>query len=132
MTSYFFPQIRAIGIYQMSKVKKKHLKKQGKSLICGFFQHFLSLFETFTTWYSHLDIKFEFSDQFQYSKVANSSMSWLVAHFQIFRMLMKRKLNAYVLWPLTKKFQNWIVNRLLLATLRYMKHFISKTFLKMN
>ena len=45
-----------------------------------------------------------------YRKIASSSMSWLVAHIQIFRRLMKGKFDAYVLWPLTKKFQNWIVN----------------------
>ena len=32
-----------------------------------------------------------------YRKVASSSMSQLVAHFQIFRMLMKEKSDAYVL-----------------------------------
>jgi hypothetical protein len=31
--------------------------------------------------------------------------------FQIFRRLMKGKFDAYVLWPLAKKFQNWIVDR---------------------
>ena len=46
-----------------------------------------------------------------YHKVENCSLSWLVAHFQIFRRLMKGKFDAYVLWPLTKKFQNWIVDR---------------------
>ena len=46
-----------------------------------------------------------------YRKVASSSMSWLVAHLRIFRMLMKGKFDAYVLWPLAKKFQNWIVDR---------------------
>ena len=45
-----------------------------------------------------------------YHKIASSSMSWLVAHIQIFSRLMKGKFDAYVLWPLTKKFQNWIVN----------------------
>jgi hypothetical protein len=30
------------------------------------FQLFLALFDIFTTRYSHSDIKFEFSDQFQY------------------------------------------------------------------
>ena len=45
-----------------------------------------------------------------YRKIASSSMSWLVAHSQIFSRLMKGKFDAYVLWPLTKKFQNWIVN----------------------
>ena len=32
-----------------------------------------------------------------YRKVANSSLSRLVAHFQIFRSLMKGKFDAYVL-----------------------------------
>ena len=48
---------------------------------------------------------------FTYRKVASSSMSRLVAHFQISRRLMKGKFDAYVLWPLAKKFQNWIVDR---------------------
>ena len=42
-----------------------------------------------------------------YCKVTNSSLFQLVARFQIFRRLMKRKFDAYVLWPL---FQNWIVD----------------------
>ena len=46
-----------------------------------------------------------------YRKVRNSNLSWLVACFQIFRRFMKGKLYAYVLWPLAKKFQNWIVDR---------------------
>ena len=46
-----------------------------------------------------------------YRKVARSSLSRLVAQFQIFRRLMKGKFDAYVLWPLAKKFQNWIVDR---------------------
>ena len=33
----------------------------------------------------------------KYRKVASSSLSWLVAHFQIFRRLMKGKFDAYVL-----------------------------------
>jgi hypothetical protein len=32
----------------------------------------------------------------RYRKVASSSMSWLTAHLRIFRMLMKRKFDAYV------------------------------------
>ena len=48
--------------------------------------------------------------QSTYRKVANSSLSRLVAHFQIFRRFMKGKCDAYVLWPLAKKFQNWIVD----------------------
>ena len=38
-------------------------------------------------------------------------MSRLVAHFQIFRRRMKGKFDAYVLGPLAKKFQNWIVDQ---------------------
>ena len=38
-------------------------------------------------------------------------LSRLVAQIRIFRSLMKGKFDAYVLWPLAKKFQNWIVNR---------------------
>ena len=54
-------------MYHLSQAKF-FFEKQGKSLICGFFQHFLALFDTFTTRYSHTDIKFKFSDQFQYLK----------------------------------------------------------------
>ena len=46
-----------------------------------------------------------------YRRVASSSLSRLVAYFQIFRRLMKGKFDAYVLCPLTKKFQNLIVDR---------------------
>ena len=46
----------------------------------------------------------------KYRKVASSSLSRLVAHPSIFRMFMKGKFDAYVLWPLTKSFQNWIVD----------------------
>ena len=46
-----------------------------------------------------------------YHKVTSSSMSQLVAHFQIFRRLMKGKFDAYVLRPLAKKFQNWIADQ---------------------
>ena len=34
---------------------------------------------------------------FSYRKVENSSLFWLVTHFQIFRRLMKGKFDAYVL-----------------------------------
>ena len=56
-----------------------------------------------------------------YSKVASRSTFWLVAHPSIFRMFMKGKFDAYLLWPFTKSFQNWIVylSTALLATLRY-------------
>ena len=46
-----------------------------------------------------------------YRKVVNSSLSLLVARFQIFWRLMKRKFDSYLLLPLAKKFQNWIVDR---------------------
>ena len=45
-----------------------------------------------------------------YRKVASSSLAWLVAPFQVFRRLMKEKFDAYVLWPSTKRVQNWIVD----------------------
>ena len=44
-------------------------------------------------------------------KVPKNSLSWLVTPFQIFRRLVKGKFDAYVLWPLAKKFQNWIVDQ---------------------
>ena len=40
-----------------------------------------------------------------YRKVPNSSLSWLLAHFQIFRRLMNGKFAANVLWPLAKNFK---------------------------
>ena len=52
----------------------------------------------------------------KYRKVASSNLSWLVAHFQIFRRLIKGKFDAYALWPLTKKFQNWICSRLVYSS----------------
>ena len=58
-------------------------------------------------------------DQDVYCKVASSRLSWLVAHSRIFRLFMKGKFDAYVLWPLAKSVQYWIVDRLLLATLGY-------------
>ena len=48
---------------------------------------------------------------FELRKVASSRLSRLVAHFQIFKRYMKGKIDAYVLLPLAKKFQNWIVDR---------------------
>ena len=43
---------------------KFFLEKPGISPSCGFFQHFLAPFYTFTTRYDHLDIKFKFSGYF--------------------------------------------------------------------
>ena len=47
----------------------------------------------------------------KYRKVASSRLSWLVAHPRIFRLFMKGNFDAYVLWPLDKMVQNWIVDR---------------------
>ena len=41
-------------------------KKRVSNQICGCFQHFLALFDSFTTRYSQSDMKFKSSDQFQY------------------------------------------------------------------
>ena len=52
------------------------------------------------------------SREFIHCKVASTRLSWwLVALPKIFRKLIKEKFDAYVLWPLAKKFQNWIVDR---------------------
>ena len=60
ITSHFFPHIIAIDMHQISP-GKFFLEKPGISPSCGFFQHFLAVFYTFTTRYDHLDIKFKFS-----------------------------------------------------------------------
>ena len=44
-------------------------------------------------------------------KVASSRLTQLVAHQSIFRVFIKGKFDAYVLWPLAKSLQNWIVDR---------------------
>ena len=41
-----------------------------------------------------------------YSRVASSRLSHLVAHSRIFRLFMKGKFDAYVLWPSAKNFQS--------------------------
>ena len=61
-------------------------------------------------WYSfHYDRKK--IENNEYRKVASSRLSRLVAHFRIFRLLVKGKFDAYVLWTLAKRVQNWIVDR---------------------
>ena len=45
-----------------------------------------------------------------YHKVVSSRLSRLVAHWGIFRLFMKGNFDAYVLWPLNKMVQNWIVD----------------------
>ena len=59
MTSHFFSQIITIDMYQISQ-GKHFLEKLGISPNCGFFQHFLALFDTFTTRCNHSGIKFKF------------------------------------------------------------------------
>ena len=41
-----------------------------------------------------------------YRKVASSRLSWIVEHLRIFRLFMKGKFDAYVLYPLAKRVQN--------------------------
>ena len=46
-----------------------------------------------------------------YRKVASSRLFRLIAHLRIFRLFMKGKFDAYVLWSLAKIVQNWIVDQ---------------------
>ena len=50
-------------MFQISQAKN-FIKNPDISPICGFFQHFLALFDTFTSRYNHSYIKFEFSGYF--------------------------------------------------------------------
>ena len=59
----FFHHILAIELFQISK-DKKNFGKLVISQICGFFWHFLALFDTFTSRYNDFDIKIKFSDYF--------------------------------------------------------------------
>ena len=43
---------------------KKNFGKSVISPICGFFRHFLALFDTFTSRYNDFDIKFKFAGYF--------------------------------------------------------------------
>ena len=52
--------ILAIDIFQIGQ-DKIFFEKRFLNQICGFFQHFLALFETFTTLYKDPCKKFEFS-----------------------------------------------------------------------
>ena len=69
-------------------------------------------------WSSILNLMHDFVFQFysfhivtfyDYCKVASSRLYWLVALPKIFRRLMNGKFDVHVLWPLAKRFQNWIV-----------------------
>ena len=63
MTSHFFSHNIAIDMYQISQ-GKKNSEKPDVTPNCGFFQHLLALFDTFTTRCNHSGIKFEFSGYF--------------------------------------------------------------------
>ena len=63
----FFPHIIAIDIHLICQ-DNFCFEKQAVNVICGFFQKFLALFDTFSTRYSHSGIKFEFSDSFWFTK----------------------------------------------------------------
>ena len=60
ITPIFFHHILAIDIFHFSQ-DKFFFEKRILNQIFGFFQHFLALFETFTTLYNDPCIKFEFS-----------------------------------------------------------------------
>ena len=55
LTQIFFLRIIAIEIFQISQENSK--KKRVLIQICGLFQHFLALFETFTTLHNDPCIK---------------------------------------------------------------------------
>ena len=59
----------------------------------------------------HLLIMFEKLFVETYRKVASSRLSRLIAHPRIFRLFMKGNFDAYVMWPLDKMVQNWVVDR---------------------
>ena len=67
MTPFFFHHILAIDIFQIGQ-DKIFFEKRFLNQICGFFQHFLALFDPITTRYNDPAIKFEFCDQCQYIK----------------------------------------------------------------
>ena len=75
ITSHFFPHIIAIDINLIGQ-DKNFFEKQGISVIFGFFQDFLALFDTFTTRDSHLGIKFEIFDSFWSIKPLESNINF--------------------------------------------------------
>ena len=82
-------------------------------LILGFYFRYVCTISINLIQNHNLNWKFHKCDHidFIYHKVASSRLSLLVAHFRIFRLFMKGKFDAYVLWPLAKRVQNWIVDR---------------------
>ena len=88
------------------------MKFHWKNLIIFFIWCHQIYFSVYEFMSEHLDLYIcSCLRAFTYHKVASSSLSLLVAHFLIFWRLMKGKFDDYVLWPLAKKFQNWIVDR---------------------
>ena len=71
---------------------------------------FLSEINLFNYWKIQREVaSLEFSTyKHTYRKVASSRLSWLVAHLRLFRLFMKRKFDAYLLWPLANWVWNWI------------------------
>ena len=59
-----------------------------------------------------------------YRKVASSRLSWLVAHSRIFRLFMKGKFDACVLWPFIKRVQNWIVDQSSACDFTVLQHLV--------
>jgi hypothetical protein len=60
MTPIFFHHILDIDLFQISQ-DNFFFGKRVISPICGFFGHFLALFDTFTSRYNDVDIKFQLS-----------------------------------------------------------------------
>ena len=63
MTPIFFHHFLIINIFQISQ-DKFIFEKRFLNQICGFFQHFLALFETFISLYNDPCIEFELSGKF--------------------------------------------------------------------
>ena len=102
ITSQFFPHIIAIDINLICQ-DKFCSEKQGISVIFGFFQDFLALFDTFTTRYRHLGIKFEIFDSFWSIKPLKSNINFENFEKQLkmpFRPLWAPTLCAF--WDLKK------------------------------
>ena len=60
-----------------------------------------------------------------YRKVTSSRRSWLVANPSIFRLFIRGKFDAYVMWSLAQRVRNWIVGR---STVRDFMVFMSWAF----
>ena len=60
-----------------------------------------------------------------YRKVTSSRRSWLVANPSSFRLSMKGKFDAYVMWSLAQSVQNWTIDR---STARDFTEFMSWAF----